>query len=42
LNEDFLDLLSALLDADVRFMVVGAYAVGGHAPKTLLGRVRVS
>jgi hypothetical protein len=31
LNEDFLDLLSAFLDADVRFMVVGAYAVGVHA-----------
>ena len=31
MNEDFLDLLSALLDADVRFMVVGAYAVGVHA-----------
>jgi hypothetical protein len=31
LNDDFLDLLSALLDADVRFMVVGAYAVGVHA-----------
>jgi hypothetical protein len=31
LNEDFLDLLSALLDADVRFMIVGAYAVGVHA-----------
>lgn len=31
MNEDFLDLLSALLDADVRFMIVGAYAVGVHA-----------
>ena len=31
LNEDFLDLLSALLDADVKFMIVGAYAVGVHA-----------
>jgi hypothetical protein len=31
LNEDFLDLLSALLDAEARFMVVGAYAVGVHA-----------
>jgi hypothetical protein len=31
LNDDFLDLISALLDADVRFMVVGAYAVGVHA-----------
>ena len=31
MNEDFLDLLSALLDADVRFLIVGAYAVGIHA-----------
>jgi hypothetical protein len=31
LNDDFLDLLSALLDADAKFMVVGAYAVGVHA-----------
>ncbi len=30
LNEDFLDLLSALLAANVRFLVVGAYAVGVH------------
>lgn len=28
MNEDFLDLLSALNDAEVRFLVVGAYAVG--------------
>lgn len=27
---DFLDLLTALSDAEVRFMVVGAYAVGVH------------
>ena len=31
MNEDFLDLLSALRDADVRFLIVGAYAVGVHA-----------
>lgn len=30
MNEDFLDLLSALNDAEVRFLVVGAYAVGVH------------
>ena len=30
MNPDFLDLLSALLAADARFMVVGAYAVGVH------------
>jgi hypothetical protein len=30
MNEDFLDLISALNDADARFLVVGAYAVGIH------------
>jgi hypothetical protein len=30
MNPDFVDLLRALLAADVRFMVVGAYAVGVH------------
>ncbi|MBI3202314.1 MAG: hypothetical protein HYZ29_12300 [Myxococcales bacterium] len=30
MNEDFLDLLSALNDAEVTFLVVGAYAVGVH------------
>jgi hypothetical protein len=30
LNEDFLDLLSALHVAEARFLVVGAYAVGVH------------
>jgi hypothetical protein len=30
LNEDFLELLSALLAADARFLVIGAYAVGVH------------
>jgi hypothetical protein len=30
MNPDFLDLLCALLAADARFMVVGAYAVGVH------------
>jgi len=29
-NDDFLDLLSALCAAEVRFLVVGAYAVGIH------------
>ena len=31
MNDDFLDLLSALLDAKARFLIVGAYAVGVHA-----------
>jgi hypothetical protein len=30
LNEDFLELLTALNAAEVRFLVVGAYAVGVH------------
>jgi hypothetical protein len=30
LNQDFLDLLSAFNGADVRYLVVGAYAVGVH------------
>lgn len=30
MNDDFLELLSALLAAEARFLVVGAYAVGVH------------
>lgn len=30
MNPDFLDLLRALLDAEARFLIVGAYAVGIH------------
>lgn len=30
MNEDFLDLFSALSAAEARFLVVGAYAVGVH------------
>lgn len=30
MNPDFLDLLSALLAVEARFMVVGAYAVAVH------------
>jgi hypothetical protein len=30
MNPDFLDLLRALLDAEARFLVVGAYALGVH------------
>jgi len=29
-NQDFLDLLRAFVDADVRFLVVGAYALAVH------------
>ena len=30
MNPDFLDLLRAFIDAEVRFLVVGAYALGVH------------
>ena len=30
MNDDFLDLLTALRDADVRFLLVGAHAVAAH------------
>ena len=30
MNEDFLDLLTALSDADARFLIVGGYAVAIH------------
>ena len=30
MNQDFVDLLRAFVDADVRFMVVGAYALAIH------------
>jgi hypothetical protein len=29
-NQDFLDLLSAFAAHDVRFLIVGAYALGVH------------
>lgn len=31
MNQDFIDLLRAFCDAEVRFMVVGAYAVAFHS-----------
>lgn len=30
MNDDFLELLSAFRDAEARFLVIGAYAVGVH------------
>ena len=30
MNQDFVDLLQAFVDADVRFLVVGAYALAFH------------
>ena len=30
MNQDFVDLLRAFIDADVRFLIVGAYALAHH------------
>ena len=30
MNQDFVDLLQAFVDAEVRFLVVGAYALAIH------------
>ncbi len=30
MNQDFVDLLQAFIDAEVRFLVVGAYALAIH------------
>lgn len=37
MNEDFRDLLRAFCDAEVRFLVVGAYAVAAHAEPRATG-----
>lgn len=37
MNEDFTDLLSALLRADARFLVVGAYALAVHGTPRATG-----
>jgi predicted nucleotidyltransferase len=37
LNRDHLDLLQAFIDAEVRFLVVGAHAVGYHAQPRATG-----
>jgi len=41
LNRDHLDLLRAFVDADVRFLVVGAHAVGYHAQPRATGDLDV-
>lgn len=41
MNRDFIDLLSALSDADARFLVVGAYAVSVHAEPRATGDLDV-
>ena len=37
MNQDFVDLLQAFVDADVRFLVVGAYALALHAKPRATG-----
>ena len=41
LNRDHLDLLRAFVEADVRFLVVGAHAVGYHAQPRATGDLDV-
>jgi len=41
LNRDHLDLLRAFIDADVRFLVVGAHAVGYHVEPRATGDLDV-
>jgi hypothetical protein len=36
-NEDFTDLLAALLRADARFLVIGAYALAVHGTPRATG-----
>lgn len=37
MNDDFLDLLQALLDSDARFLVVGAHALAVHGVPRVTG-----
>ena len=41
MNQDFVDLLRAFVDHDVRFMVVGAYALGVHGRPRATGDLDV-
>lgn len=41
MNQDFLDLLRAFADADVRFLLVGAYALGLHGKPRATGDLDV-
>jgi hypothetical protein len=41
LNRDHLDLLQAFVDADVRFLIVGAHAVGYHVEPRATGDLDV-
>ena len=41
MNQDFLDLLRAFIDANVRFLIVGAYALGVHGRPRATGDLDV-
>jgi hypothetical protein len=41
MNQDFVDLLRAFIDADVRFLVVGAYALAVHGRPRATGDLDV-
>ena len=41
MHQDFLDLLRAFVDADVRFLIVGAYALGVHGRPRATGDLDV-
>jgi hypothetical protein len=41
MNQDFVDLLRAFIDHDVRFLIVGAYALGVHGRPRATGDLDV-
>jgi hypothetical protein len=41
MNQDFVDLLRAFVEADARFMVVGAYALAVHGRPRATGDIDV-
>ena len=41
MNQDFLDLLRAFIDGNVRFLIVGAYALGVHGRPRATGDLDV-
>lgn len=41
MNQDFVDLLRAFIEADVRFLVVGAYALAAHGRPRATGDLDV-
>lgn len=41
LNEDYKDMLQSLLDHEVRFLVVGAYALGAHGYPRATGDIDI-